>query len=108
MSPGWRRSSSPAPLAHRKRLRGLTNISTQERESPCHAARCHVQKNLLTSGASYKSGPTVFATGRGIRLREFLEEPPHLLCGHTDPGIGDGNGDPLAAIGLLRPRSDGD
>src|SRR5207248_3206012 len=30
----------------------------QERESPCHAARCHVQKNLLTSGASYKSGPS--------------------------------------------------
>src|SRR5262249_28435406 len=54
-----------------------------------------------------KSGSTVFAAGRGIRLGKFLKQPPHLLLGHADPGVGDGNGDPLATIELLRPRSDG-
>src|SRR5262245_53570087 len=55
-----------------------------------------------------EAGAAVFAAGRGIRLRKFLEQPPHLLFGHADPAVGDGNGDPLATLELLRPRSDGD
>src|SRR5262249_38872304 len=55
-----------------------------------------------------EAGAAVFAGGRGIRLREFLEQPPHLLFGHADAGIGNGNRDPVATIGLLWQRSDGD
>src|SRR5947199_260042 len=90
MSPGWRRSSSPAPLAHRKRLRGLTNISTQERESPCHAARCHVQKNLLTSGASYKSGPGKVQQAAWKRvLREAAVTPISNMVGYLAALLGE-------------------
>src|SRR5262245_39339744 len=55
-----------------------------------------------------KARAAVFAGRRGVRLREFLEQPTHLLFSHTNPGIGDGNRDPVATIDLLRPRSDGD
>ena len=55
-----------------------------------------------------EAGAAVFARGRGIRLGEFLEQPPHLLVGHADAGVGHGNRDPVAAIALLRLRGDGD
>jgi hypothetical protein len=55
-----------------------------------------------------KAGAAVFAGGRGVGLRKFLEQPTHLLFGHADPGIGDGNHDRIAAIDLLRLRGNGD
>ncbi len=65
---GRSRSSSPAPSAHRERLRGLTNGSAPLWESAVpsmpHYRHPHeelfwrVQKRFLTKGASYKSGPS--------------------------------------------------
>ena len=37
-----------------------------------------------------------------------MEQPAYLLIGHTDAGVGHGNHDPIAAIGPLRLRGNGD
>jgi len=39
---------------------------------------------------------------------ENLEQPTHLLFGHADSSVGYSNRDPVAAIDLMRPRSNGD
>ena len=52
--------------------------------------------------------PPYLRAGRAVGLREFLEQPPHLLLGHADAGVGHGNRDPVAAIGVLPARGDGD
>jgi hypothetical protein len=44
------------------------------------------------------------ARGRGVGLREFLEEAAELLLGHADTGVGDGEIDPMLA-GLLHARN---
>src|SRR5262245_43243253 len=48
----------------------------------------------------------VFAGGRGISLRKFLEQPTHLLFGHADSSIRDGDDDQVAGIELFRLRGD--
>src|SRR5262245_31341711 len=45
-----------------------------------------------------EASAAVFASGRGIRLRKFLEQPAHLLFGHADSGIRDGDHDHVPAI----------
>ena len=55
-----------------------------------------------------KAGATVFAGRRGVRLREFLEQLAHLLRRHANAGVGDPDGDPVAAVLLPLSRVDGD
>src|SRR5262245_18650088 len=45
-----------------------------------------------------EAGAAVFAGGRGIRLRKFLEQPTLLLFGHADSSIRDRDRDHVAAI----------
>src|SRR6516165_326531 len=54
-----------------------------------------------------EAGAPIFArSGRG-GLRKFLEQLTHLLRRHANAGIGDGDGDPIAAVFLPMPRIDG-
>src|SRR5262245_44000387 len=53
-----------------------------------------------------EAGAAVFAGSRGIRLRKFLEQPAHLLFGHADSRIRDGDRDHVRTIEPLWLRGD--
>jgi hypothetical protein len=55
-----------------------------------------------------KSGAPVFACERRVRLKELLEQPPNLFFGHSYPGVGHANYDPVPLIDPLRLRGDYD
>src|SRR5260370_7168674 len=50
-----------------------------------------------------EAGAAVFPSRRCVSLREFLEQPAHLLRRHADTGIGYSDGDPIAAVFLSMP-----
>ena len=47
-------------------------------------------------------GPAVLAPGGRLGLGERLEQPPELLLGHPDPGVGDGERQPVVRLPLRR------
>ena len=56
-----------------------------------------------------KSGPTVFAGSRCIRLLECLEQAPDLLLAQADASIADGKFNELAVLTVLQdPNLDDD
>src|SRR5262249_46275693 len=74
----------------------------------CHSNVTTHDATEVPANGKAETGAAVFASGRGVRLGEFPEQPPDLLFGHAESCIGYGNGDPIASIDPLRLRGDGD
>ena len=50
--------------------------------------------------ASPSPVPPYLLLVRGLGLGERLEQPAELLLGHPDPGVGDGEGEPVVGLSL--------
>src|SRR5215475_5108840 len=105
------RATLCAPKGHQRfaALRDPWQVDREGRALPRLAFDGDVAAHHAAEMPAYgqpEAGAAVFAGGRGIRLREFLEQPPHLLFGHADAGIRDRYRDHVAAIEPLWLRGD--
>ena len=64
-----------------------------------------ISRQKLAADRQPEPGPAVLAPGGGLGLGERLEQPAELLLGHPDPGVGDGEGQPVARPAPARART---
>ena len=76
--------------------RTTTRLALDGDVSPHHLAKAFADHEPET-------GATVFTRGGGIGLGEFLEQSAYLLRRHSNAGIGNRDGNPVAAVLLSLP-----